>query len=113
LEAQGLVARTIRERHAQQDPVGEEQLLDAIGVYLAGRGVGTECIAEQVRRLRYFRPGSAAPAVEEAVVRPAPADDDSDDARATLPYFVVVTRRAGIRRLHRTGGCSLQHAPGR
>jgi len=114
LEAQGVVARTVREGRARKDPVGEETLLESIGFYLKERGLNDDCISAQLRRLQYFGGGSPAPAIERNALQPAPeeADTSADETGMSLPYFVVVTRRAGIRRLHRLGGCSTRPGVG-
>ena len=105
LETQRLVARTLRERRSLQDPVGEGQLLADIGSYLVGRGIDQETVAAQVQRLRYFRAGGPAAAPAKAVPVEVLSEED-DEARLTMPYFIVTSRRAKVRRLHRAGGCS-------
>jgi len=115
LEAQDVVARTIREGRAGPDPVGDETSLEAIAAFLKGRGVNDDGISEQLRRLRYFARGKAAAAGGRSDAGPVQASggvEDAEDAEMSLPYFVVVTRRAGIRRLHRLGGCSTRPGPG-
>ena len=97
------ISEAVREKFDEEDIVDDEEVL---------RKVEGHMVKDQIRRLRYFSEGPAG-RIETlegwiGVSSPESSSEDTKEVEAPLEageYFITLTHKARVRRLHRAGGC--------
>ncbi len=107
------VADVARGRLGREDPLGETDLLKELAKFLAERGLGAESVDMAVAALTSYEQQAwkgEQYSIEGSPRTTAPPQDaggssSSSGSSGYVGYFVSVSSKRGIRRLHTTGGC--------
>ena len=107
LDAQSMVARIIREKRLLPDPLGEELLLARMSTFMLAKETTPEVVETQLQRLRFFQPSTHAYVADHVVEKLEAVSEQIlvQDPAEGLDYFIVISSRAKVCRLHRRGGC--------